>query len=202
MPIYQYLCPHCNRIYDFLSRSVTPARDPVCPRCSATNLTKQVSRFAVVRGGRSGDDDGFGGGDFDDDAFGGGPDPLADPRNAAEMERLMADAEHLDDNNPRELGRFMRRMTELAGEPVGPEMDEALRRLEAGEDPDRIEDDMGDIMGELPPDGTHDGPAGDAAYLESLAGTSSGGGDSDVASAAGVAVKRGRPVKDDGLYEM
>lgn len=201
MPIYQYLCPHCNRIYDFLSRTVTPARDPVCPRCSSTNLTKQVSRFAVVRGGRSGEDDGFG----DDGGFGSVPDPLNDPHNAAEMERLMADAEHLDDNNPRELGRFMRRMTELAGEPVGPEMDEALRRLEAGEDPDRIEDDMGDIMGELPPDGTHDGPAGDAAYVEPQAGASSGdGGDGevDVASAAGGTVKRGRPVKDRGLYEL
>ena len=105
----------------------------------------------------------------------------------------MADAEHLDDNNPRELGRFMRRMTELAGEPVGPEMDEALRRLEAGEDPDRIEDDMGDIMGELPPDGTHDGPAGDAAYVEPQAGASSGdGGDDECPRPGRRAGRRGR----------
>lgn len=200
MPIYQYLCPHCNRIYDFLSRTVTPSRDPVCPRCAATDLTKQVSRFAVVRGGRGGDDDGFGGGDaFDDDGgFGGGPDPLGNPRNAAEMERLMADAEHLDDNNPRELGRFMRRMTELAGEPVGPEMDEALRRLEAGEDPDRIEDDMGDLMGELPADGSHAGAAGDAAFTD----PSSGAVPIDAAVPTTEAAKRGRPAKDRGLYEM
>lgn len=199
MPIYQYLCPHCNRIYDFLARTVTPTRAPVCPRCGAADLAKQVSRFAVVRGGGSAEDDGFGGGDFDAaGGFGGGSDPLSDPRNAAEMERLMAGAEHLDDDNPRELGRFMRRMSELSGEPIGPEMHEALRRLEAGEDPDRIEDDMGDLIGELPPDGTRDGPAGDAAYAPPPGDASPGAG----GAAARSAGKRGRPVKDGGLYEM
>ncbi|MEO8083558.1 MAG: FmdB family zinc ribbon protein [Ardenticatenales bacterium] len=196
MPIYQYLCPHCNRIYDFLSRTVTPQREPVCPRCGATDLAKQVSRFAVVRGTGGGDDDGFGG----DDGFGPGGDPLADPRAAAEMERLMADAEHIDEGNPRELGRFMRRMTELAGEPIGPEMHEALRRLEAGEDPDRVEDDLGDIMGELPQDGARDGAAVDAAYGAGAEGGD--GGDGGIDEAAAAKALRGRPARDGGLYEM
>lgn len=204
MPIYAYLCPHCNRIYDFLSRTPTPRRDPVCPRCGATDLAKQVTRFAVVRGGR-GDDDDLGPGEAHGD-----PDPLDDPRTAAELERLMADAESIDDDNPRELGRFMRRMTELAGEPLTPDLDEALRRLEAGEDPDRVEDDLGDVLGELPPDGTHAGAAGDAAFAPGAApgdpapAAPTSGGDGSDAVAGGVRARppRGRPVKDRGLYDL
>lgn len=194
MPIYQYLCHRCNRIYDFLSRTATPQRTPVCPRCGATDLAKQISRFAVVRAGR--DDDG--GVDGPDDL--GGPDVLDDPRTAAEMDRLMAEADTLDDSDPRALGRFMRRMTELAGEPLTPDLHEALRRLEAGEDPDRVEDDLGDVLGELPPDGTHAGPAGDAAFAPTAppgeAGGAAGG------AAGGGRAPRGRPVKDRGLYEL
>lgn len=190
MPIYQYLCRRCNRIYDFLSRTTTPQREPICPRCGATDLAKQVARFAVVRGGR-GDDDGYGGpGD------GGGPDPLDDPRTAAEMDRLMADADTLDDSDPRALGRFMRRMSELAGEPLTPDLGEALRRLEAGEDPDRVEDDLGDVLGELPPDGTHAGPAGDAAFAPTAP------PEHGEATDGGVTAPRGQPVKDRGLYEL
>jgi hypothetical protein len=38
-------------------------------------------------------------------------------------------------------------MTELTGEDMDPEMEEAVRRLEAGEDPEKVEEDMGDVLG-------------------------------------------------------
>jgi putative FmdB family regulatory protein len=160
MPIYEYLCPPCNRVYSFLVPSVTDTRQPVCPKCGAAELHKQVSRFAFVRGkggaakgagvGQGGD---FGAGDFGDGDFGGGPggpggpDPLDDPRMEREMMRLMQEAEHIDENDPRQLGRLMRRMSETTGEPLDAEMEEAVRRLESGEDPDKIEADMGDVLG-------------------------------------------------------
>jgi hypothetical protein len=64
------------------------------------------------------------------------------------MMRLMSDAEGIDENDPRQLGRLMRRMSEITGENLEPEMDEAVRRLEAGEDPEKIEEDMGDLLGD------------------------------------------------------
>jgi len=162
MPIYEYLCPPCNRVYSFLVPSVTETRQPACPKCAGSDMRKQVSRFAFVRGkegtrssrGAGGPGADFGDADFGGPDFGGegpggpgGPDPLDDPRMEREMMRLMREAEHIDENDPRQLGRLMRRMSEVTGEPMDAEMEEAVRRLESGEDPDKIEADMGDVLG-------------------------------------------------------
>lgn len=95
---------------------------------------------------------------------GGRPDPLSDPRIEREMFRLMSEAESLDENDPRQLGRFMRRMAEITGEPVEGEMEEALRRLEAGEDPEKVEEDMGEVFG----DGEGGGGGGPPTYDDGL----------------------------------
>ena len=63
-------------------------------------------------------------------------------------ESLLAEAEGMDEDDPRAMGRLMRRMAEETGEPMPPEMQEMVRRLEAGEDPEAIEEDMGDVFGE------------------------------------------------------
>lgn len=62
------------------------------------------------------------------------------------MEKLMAAAEGMDENDPRAMGRLMRQMAAEVGEPMPAEMNEMVRRLEAGEDPEQIEADMGDFM--------------------------------------------------------
>lgn len=152
MPIYEYLCPTCNRVYSFLSQRMTADAEPSCPRCGATDLRKKVSRFAFARGSGERAQPAHGG---RDDA---GPDPLDDPRVERAMMRLMADAEHMDENDPRQMGRLMRRMSELTGEPLDEATDEAVRRLEAGEDPERIEADLGDVFG-TGGDGDDGGPS-------------------------------------------
>ena len=40
----------------------------------------------------------------------------------------------------------MRKLTDMAGLNLGTGMEEALARMEAGEDPDKIEAEMGDIL--------------------------------------------------------
>jgi putative FmdB family regulatory protein len=52
MPIYEYLCRTCNRVYGFLFATTTDSGQPTCPRCGATDLERQVSLFAFVRGGK------------------------------------------------------------------------------------------------------------------------------------------------------
>lgn len=143
MPIYEFLCPDCNRVYSFLTQSYDTARIPACPKCGATDLRRRVSQFAFVRGGQA---KSTAGADIDlgDDFAPGGPD-MADARMEREMMRLMSDAEGMDENDPRQLGAMMRRMSEISGEPMDEQMEEAVRRLEAGEDPDRIEEDLGDL---------------------------------------------------------
>jgi hypothetical protein len=63
----------------------------------------------------------------------------------AEMEREMSG---MDENNPdpRMLGRMMRKMTEATGQAMPPEMEHMIRRLEAGEDPEKLEEEFGDAF--------------------------------------------------------
>jgi hypothetical protein len=88
--------------------------------------------------------------------------PDMDPRMEAAMEDLARDFENIDENNPRQVAAAMRRLSAATGEPFDPAMDEAVRRLEAGEDPEKMEEAMADAF----PDGdgsdvggapTHDG---------------------------------------------
>lgn len=151
MPIYEYLCPHCNRIFSFLARSGQVDKQPTCPKCGASDLTRRISRFAFVRasGGRPrADTGGMDAGPVDRDPRETGAEPPDDPRVEREMMRLMQDAEGLDESDPRQLGSFMRRMSALSGEPLDPEMEDAVRRLESGEDPEKVEEDMGDLFGD------------------------------------------------------
>ena len=64
------------------------------------------------------------------------------------MMRLASELEGMDDSDPRHMARAVRKMTELAGEPITPAMEEMIRRLEAGDDPDRIEEELGDALEE------------------------------------------------------
>jgi hypothetical protein len=73
--------------------------------------------------------------------------PAQQARAEREMFRLMNDAESLDESDPRQLGAFLRRMTDIVGDAAPPEMTEAIRRLEAGEDPEKIEEEYGDLLG-------------------------------------------------------
>lgn len=157
MPIYEYLCPACNCVYSFLVKTVGAPREPVCPKCGGHDLRRRLSRFAVTGVGRKSRQAAAAA-----DGAASGPDPLDDPRVEAEMMKLMSDADGIDEKDPRQLGRLMRRMTEISGEKVEPEMEEAMRRLEAGEDPEKIEADLGDVLGGQDEDGgglgapTHD----------------------------------------------
>lgn len=158
MPIYEYRCPACNRVFSFMAKSVTVDREPTCPKCGGTDMEKMISRFAFVRSRGTADPAGG--------AQPGSPesaDRLDDPRIEREMMRLLSDAEHMDENDPRQLGRLMRRMSEITGEPLDSEMEEAMRRLEAGEDPEKIEEEMGDLLG-----GEDGGPGLPPTYDEGL----------------------------------
>ena len=102
-----------------------------------------------------------------------GPMPeMDDPRVLRAMGEIERDLEHMDENNPRHLAQMMKKMKDVMPPGTMPkEMDVAIKRLEAGEDPEKIEADMGDVFGDAMGEG---GPGG-----------SGGGGDR----------------KDAGLYD-
>lgn len=134
MPIYEYLCRKCNVIYSFFMRS-TVAAAPRCPRCGSPDLERVPSTFSTGRRGSAG-------------LSGGSP----------------GDGAGIDENDPRSVARAIRSMAEEMGEDLGPELTEAIGRLEAGEDPEKIERDMDEAgFGE---DGPGAPPSHDAGLYE------------------------------------
>ncbi|MCB0201617.1 MAG: zinc ribbon domain-containing protein [Anaerolineae bacterium] len=121
MPIYEYRCADCRRRVSVWWRTYSDAEagDPVCPRCGGTQLSRLVSRVAVLRSEESRLDD------------------MADPSAFGD----------LDEDDPRSIGRWMRRMSAETGEPLDGEFSEVIDRLESGESPESIERSMPDLGG-------------------------------------------------------
>jgi putative FmdB family regulatory protein len=145
MPIYEYACPKCRVIFNFLSKRINPDHLPTCPKCGNKKMVKQLSRFAMTKG-------------LKEPAAGsapeeGGDDQMPnfdDPRVARAMTELERDMEHMDENNPRHMAHMMKKMKDLMPPGMAPkELDVAIKRLEAGEDPEKIEADMGDVLGDF-----------------------------------------------------
>lgn len=66
----------------------------------------------------------------------------------------------IDEDDPKSMARMMKKMGTEMGEDLGPEFNEVVDRLEAGEDPEKIEESMGDLLG----DEGEGGPGGPADY--------------------------------------
>jgi putative FmdB family regulatory protein len=135
MPVYEFYCSDCHAIFSFLSRRVNTARRPPCPRCGHPELDRQVSRFAISRNRPEPNADGL-------------PAGMDEVKMEQAMMALAGEMEGMDENDPKTMAGFMRRFTEMTGMSLGEEARETMRRLEAGEDPEQIEAEMGDLFGE------------------------------------------------------
>jgi len=141
MPIYEFYCPHCHRLFTFLSRTVDTRKTPLCPRCRRPELRRRVSSFAISKGRKEVESA---------PEMPELPPGFDEARLEKVMSRLARDAESIDENDARQGARLMRQVFEAAGLPVGTGMDEALKRMEAGEDPEKVEAEMGDVFEQDP----------------------------------------------------
>jgi putative FmdB family regulatory protein len=135
MPIFEYLCASCNRIYSFLSLTAKPSRLPACPRCGTTDLARVPSAFAVQSTRKTAEGSASSAEPTGDDAAMG--------RLEQEAMRMASGLDEKDAEDPRVMARMMRRLAEASGERITPTMDEMFRRMEAGEDPEALEDELG-----------------------------------------------------------
>jgi putative FmdB family regulatory protein len=121
MPIYEYGCYDCRKRVNVFFRSFSEAETKIaaCPRCGGANLKRLISRVAVLRSEES------------------RLESMADPGNLA----------GLDENDPKSIARWMRKMSSEMGEDLGGEFNEVIDRLEAGEDPESIEASMPELGG-------------------------------------------------------
>jgi putative FmdB family regulatory protein len=113
MPIYEYRCGDCRKKTTVITLSVNETVEPVCSHCGSRALTKLVSRVAVRKSEES------------------RLESLADPSSLA----------GLDENDPKSVARWMKRMGQEMGEEGGEDLDEeidkameeAAKEKEAGE---------------------------------------------------------------------
>ncbi|MGD8763642.1 MAG: zinc ribbon domain-containing protein [Desulfobacteraceae bacterium] len=132
MPIYEFYCEDCNTIFNFFSKSVNTTKKPKCPKCKAKILSRQMSAFAFT--GKAKEDS-----DTDDM-------PFDEAKMEKAMQMLAGEAENMNEDDPRQAANLMRKLTDMTGLELGPGMQEALQRMESGEDPDQIEAEMGDLL--------------------------------------------------------
>ncbi|MDJ0804169.1 MAG: zinc ribbon domain-containing protein [Desulfobacterales bacterium] len=132
MPIYEFYCDKCHTIFNFFSRTVNTRKVPRCPRCKQNKLSRQVSMFAVT--GRAKEDS-----DMDDL-------PMDEGQMEKAMQMLAGEAERINEDDPRQAAQLMRKLTRMTGLELGDGMEEALSRMEQGEDPEQIEAEMGDLL--------------------------------------------------------
>lgn len=137
MPIYEFYCEDCNVIFNFFSRTVDTEKRPLCPKCKKRKLSRQVSIFAVT--GRAKEDT------EGDDL------PFDENKMEQAVQMLAGEAERINEDDPRQAANLMRRLTDMTGMQLGAGMEEALSRMEKGEDPDKIESEMGRLLEEEDP---------------------------------------------------
>jgi putative FmdB family regulatory protein len=95
MPLYEFRCNQCGKVFTFLIGVVANNTDPYCPRCGSTQLTKLISRIR------------------------------AHLSEETRLDNLAGSFENLDisDNpSPRELRSVMRRLTSALGDEVDREV--------------------------------------------------------------------------------
>lgn len=132
MPIYEFYCDRCNTIYNFFSRTINTRKKPKCPTCKTVTLSRQMSAFAFTgRAQEQGEGDDL---------------PIDESKMEQAMQMLAGEAEHMNEDDPRQAANLMRKLTDMTGLEMGGGMQEALRRMERGEDPEQIEADLGDVL--------------------------------------------------------
>jgi len=133
MPIYEFYCKNCHMIFNFFSRSVDTEKRPDCPKCEKKGLKRQVSIFSTIRNRQE---------DGDDTQM---PD-IDETKMEQAFNMLAKEAGNINEDDPKQAANLMRKLTDMTGLDLGDGMKEALSRMEAGEDPEKIEAEMGDLL--------------------------------------------------------
>jgi putative FmdB family regulatory protein len=155
MPIYEYRCPDCKRRVSVFFRTMSAAESgastAACPQCGEQHLQRLVSKVAYIRAGNLGDSSNLGGAttveDLDDENAYGSYD------NSEGFSEML---NGVDEDDPRSVAAWARQMQRQTGEDLGPEFNTALTRIEAGEDPDKVMDEIDPSAGMGGDDGGSD----------------------------------------------
>jgi len=118
MPTYDFICNDCQQRFEvFLTYAEYGKKTVQCARCRSENVRRRMTKVRIAK---------------------------------SEESRLESAAEDFADlegveNDPKALGRMMRKMGKEMGEELPSEFNEVVDRLEAGQSPEEIESAIPDL---------------------------------------------------------
>ncbi len=118
MPRYTFICQDCQKsVQLFISYAEYDTAVPTCPLCGSQQLKRRIGRIGIAKS------------------------------EEARMDSLLDEnaLAGLDEDDPKAMGRFMRKMSQEMGEDLGDEFGEVVDRLESGESPESIEQSMPEL---------------------------------------------------------
>ncbi len=118
MPTYDFICNDCKQRFEiFLTYSEYGKKPAACSHCGSVNTRRRMTRVRIAK---------------------------SEETRFDSMESEMGNLEGLE-NDPKALGRLMRKMGNEMGEDLPPEFDNVVDRLESGQSPEEIESAMPEL---------------------------------------------------------
>ncbi|NOH00878.1 MAG: zinc ribbon domain-containing protein [Chloroflexi bacterium] len=118
MPTYDFVCNACRKRFDvFMTYSEYGVKAVHCAHCGSGDVRRRMTKVRIAKSAESRMDG---------------------------LENGLSSLEGLEDD-PRALGKMMRKMGSEMGEDLPAEFDEVVDRLEAGQSPEEIESALPDL---------------------------------------------------------
>lgn len=121
MPTYDFICNDCDQRFDvFLTFAEYGRKTVKCAHCGSKNVRRRMTKVRIARSEES------------------------------RMESMTDDFSGFEglEDDPKAMGRMMRKMGKEMAEELPPEFDEAVDRLEKGQSPEEIEKAIPNLGGE------------------------------------------------------
>jgi len=118
MPTYDFICNNCNERFEvFLTFAEYGKKTVTCVHCKSKNVRRRMTKVRIAKSEDS------------------------------RMESMADDFSGIEglEDDPKAMGRMMRKMGKQMGEDLPPEFDDVVDRLEAGQSPEEIESALPDL---------------------------------------------------------
>lgn len=121
MPTYNYICNDCNQRFDvFLTFAEYGKKTVKCSLCGSKNVRRRMTKVRIAKS------------------------------EEGRMESMADDFSGFEglEDDPKAMGRMMRKIGKEMGEELPPEFNEVVDRLEKGQSPEEIEKEIPDLGGD------------------------------------------------------
>ena len=118
MPTYDFVCNNCQQRFEvFLTFAEYGKKKVTCTHCKSKNVRRRMTKVRIAKSEES------------------------------RMESMAGDFSGFEglEDDPKAMGRMMRKMGKEMGEDLPPEFDEVVDRLEKGQSPEEVEKALPDL---------------------------------------------------------